>query len=166
MFIPQIKTIGAISPADLHHSLCMDITKGTKWNDIVLVNFNGKSYVKIIFYILLCLVVSGKKKKKKKKVYVGPKNLTTPAHFVHNPRPSPRRGKCPRTHNESPNGLEMLLRTILSSAFQNLEGKNDTPSKPSRALPEERTSTVGHTQGYGVGAIQGKAVTSTLNVPN
>ena len=49
---------------------------------------------------------------------------------------------------------------------KNLEGKNGTPSKDApRALPEERVSTVGRAWGYGVGAVQGKTVTSALNVP-
>jgi len=60
---------------------------------------------------------------------VGPKNLATLAHFVLGPRPMPRRGKCPRMYNESPNGLEMLPRTIPSSAFQNPKGQNGMPSK-------------------------------------
>ena len=56
--------------------------------------------------------------------------------------------------------------TILSSAFQNLERKNGTPSKAApRAIPEERASTVGRARGYSVGAVQGKAVTSALNAP-
>ena len=60
----------------------------------------------------------------------------------------------------------MQPRTIQSSASQNLEGKNSTPSKAApRALPEERASTVGRARGYSVGAVQGKAVTSTLNAP-
>ena len=52
------------------------------------------------------------------------------------PRPTlywaqgPRRGeKCPRTCAANPNGLDMLLRTILSSASQTLVGKNGTPLK-------------------------------------
>ena len=46
-----------------------------------------------------------------------------------------------------------------------LEGKNDMPSKAApRALPEERASTVGRTRGYSVGTVQGKSVTSALNV--
>ena len=48
---------------------------------------------------------------------VGPKNLATPAYFVLGPRPASWREKCPRTYGESPNGLEMLPRMILSSAF-------------------------------------------------
>ena len=60
----------------------------------------------------------------------------------------------------------MKLRTILSSASQNLEGKNDTPSKATpKALPEEKTSTIGLARGYSVEAVQGKAVTSALNAP-
>ena len=51
-------------------------------------------------------------------------------------------------------------------ASQNLEGKNGTPSKVApRALPEERASTVGRARRYNVGAVQGEAVTSTLNAP-
>ena len=79
----------------------------------------------------------------------------------------PRRGgTLPRTCNENSNGLEIWLRTILSSAPQHLEGKNGTPSKAApRALPEERVSTVERTRGYSVGVVQGKAVTSALNAP-
>ena len=70
---------------------------------------------------------------------VGSKNLATPAHFVLGPRPALRRGKCPRTYNENPNGLEMLPRTILSLAFQNPEGKNGTPSKvASQSAPRRK----------------------------
>ena len=55
---------------------------------------------------------------------------------------------------------------ILSLASQNLEGKNGTPSKAApRAIPEEKVSTVECAWGYSVGAVQGKAVTSALNVP-
>ena len=60
----------------------------------------------------------------------------------------------------------MRPRTILSSASQNLEGKNDPPSKVApKALPEEKTSTIELARGYSVGAVQGKAVTSALNAP-
>ena len=59
-----------------------------------------------------------------------------------------------------------VAETILSSASQNLEGKNGTPSKATpRALPKERASTVERARGYSVGAVQGKAVTSALNAP-
>ena len=47
---------------------------------------------------------------------MGPKNLTTPAHFISNLRPTPRRKKCPRTNEVGPNCHKTLLRTILSSA--------------------------------------------------
>ena len=79
----------------------------------------------------------------------------------------PRQGETlPRTCNESPNGLEMWSRTILSSASQNLEGKNSTTSKAApSALPEERTSIAERAREYSVGAVQGKTVTSALNVP-
>ena len=46
------------------------------------------------------------------------KNLATLVHFISNLRPTPRRKKCPRTNEKSPNCQEMLLRTILSSANQ------------------------------------------------
>ena len=47
---------------------------------------------------------------------VGSKNLATPAHFILNPRPTPRKEKCPRTNEESPNFQAASPRTILSSA--------------------------------------------------
>ena len=60
----------------------------------------------------------------------------------------------------------MQPRTILSSASQNLEGKNDTPSKAApKALSEEKTGTIGLARGYSVGAVQGKYVTFALNAP-
>ena len=78
-----------------------------------------------------------------------------------------RRGEMlPRICSESPNGLKLQPRTILSSASQNLEGKNDTPSKAvPKALPEEKTSTIELARGYSVGVVQGKAVTFALNAP-
>ena len=45
-----------------------------------------------------------------------PKNLATPAHFISSPRPTPRKKKCPRTNEESPNYQKTLPRTILFSA--------------------------------------------------
>ena len=79
----------------------------------------------------------------------------------------PRRGQTlPWTCNESPNGLGIQPRTILSSASQNLEGKNGPLSKAApRALLKERASTVECARGYSVGSVQGKVVTSTLNAP-
>ena len=47
---------------------------------------------------------------------MGSENLATPAHFTLSPRPMPRRKKCPRTNEGSPNGLETSPRTILFSA--------------------------------------------------
>ena len=59
-----------------------------------------------------------------------------------------------RTCSENPNGLEIQSRTIISSASQNLEGKNDTPSKAAlKALPEEKTSTIELAREYGVRAF-------------
>ena len=72
-------------------------------------------------------------------INVGPKNSTTPVDFILGPRPAPRRKKCPRTYKESPNGLEILLRTILSLALQTPEGKNGTPSKAaSQSTPRRK----------------------------
>ena len=54
----------------------------------------------------------------------------------------------------------------LSSASQDLKRKNNMSSKvASKAPPEEKASRMGLTWGYGVGVVQGKDVTSTLNVP-
>ena len=74
----------------------------------------------------------------------------------------PRQGETlPRTCSESPNGLEMQPRTILSLASQNLEGKNDTLLKVApKTLLEKRTSTIELARGYSVGAV-----TSVLNAP-
>ena len=46
---------------------------------------------------------------------MGLKNLATPAHFILSPRPTPRKKKCPRTNEESPNFQAVSLRKILSS---------------------------------------------------
>ena len=98
---------------------------------------------------------------------MGSKNLTTPAHFILSPKPTPRREKWSRTNKENTNSLETLPRTILFSASQILGGKNGMPSKAaSQSAPRKMTSTVGHPWGYGVGAIQGETVTSILNAPN
>ena len=78
-------------------------------------------------------------------IVVGPKNLTTPTHFILGPRPVPRREKRPRTDKESPNGLETLLRTILLSASQIPRGENSTLAKAaSQSAPRRRISTVGY----------------------
>ena len=70
-------------------------------------------------------------------------------------------------NKESPNSLETLPRTILFLTFQIPEGKNGMLSKAaSQSAPRKRKSIVGHSWGYGVGAIQGETVTSTLNAPN
>ena len=98
---------------------------------------------------------------------MGPKNLTTPAHFILSPRPTLRREKWPRTNKESPNGLETLTRMILFSAFQIPGGKNGTSAKAaSQSALRKGTSTVGYPWEYGVGTIQGETVTSALNAPN
>ena len=100
-------------------------------------------------------------------IFVGSKNSTTSAHFVLGSRPAPRREKWPRTDKESPNGLEMLPRTILLSTSQIPRGKNSTPAKAaSQSAPRRRTSTVGYPWAYGAGAVQGETITSALNAPN
>ena len=72
----------------------------------------------------------------------------------------------PRTGNERLNSLEMQPRMTLSSASQDLKGKNDMSLKAtSKAPPEEKTSRMGLTWGYGVGVVQEKDVISTLNAP-
>ena len=54
----------------------------------------------------------------------------------------------------------------LSSASRRLKRKNDTSSKvTSEALPKEKVSRLGLAWGYSVGVVQGKDVTSALNVP-
>ena len=35
-------------------------------------------------------------------IYVGPKDLGTPVHFISSPRPMPRKKKCPRTNKGNP----------------------------------------------------------------
>ena len=109
----------------------------------------------------------GKKSYESVFVTVGPKNLTTPAHFILSPRLMPRREKWSRTNKESPNSLETSPRKILLSASQIPGGKNSTLAKAaSQNAPRRRTSTVGYPWVYGVGTIQGETVTSALNAPN
>ena len=50
---------------------------------------------------------------------MGPKDLGTSAHLISNPRPTPRRKKCPRTNERNPSCQIVLPRTTLSSASQN-----------------------------------------------
>ena len=52
-------------------------------------------------------------------LYVGPKDLGTPVHFISSPRPIPRRNKCPRMNKKNPYCQDILPRTTLSSANQN-----------------------------------------------
>ena len=59
--------------------------------------------------------------------HVGSKNLTTPAHLILSPRPTPRRKEWPRTNKEGPNGPETSPRTIVSSA-------NPDPSREERPV--------------------------------
>ena len=60
----------------------------------------------------------------------------------------------------------MQSRMIMSLASQGLKGKNDTSSKAaSKVLPKEKASRMGLAQGYSVGVVQGKDVTSALNAP-
>ena len=54
----------------------------------------------------------------------------------------------------------------LFSASQGFKGKSDMSSKAASKAPlEEKESRMVLTWGYGVGAVQGKDVTSTLNAP-
>ena len=54
----------------------------------------------------------------------------------------------------------------LSSASQDFKGKSDISSKAaSKMLPEEEASRMGPTWGYRAGMVQGKYVSSALNVP-
>ena len=60
----------------------------------------------------------------------------------------------------------MQPRMTLSSASRGIKGNNDPSSKAaSKALPEEKASGMGLARGCGVGMVQGKDVTSTLNTP-
>ena len=52
----------------------------------------------------------------------------------------------------------------LSSASQDFKGKSDMSSKAA-SKAEEEASRMGLTWGYGVVVVQGKDVTSALNVP-
>ena len=47
---------------------------------------------------------------------MGSKNLASLAHFILSLRPTPRKKKCPRANEESPNCQEAPPRTILFSA--------------------------------------------------
>ena len=60
----------------------------------------------------------------------------------------------------------MQPRMTLSSASQDLEGKNNMSSKAAfKTPPEEKASRMGLAWGYEVGVVQRKDVTSTLNAP-
>ena len=60
----------------------------------------------------------------------------------------------------------MQPRMTLSSASRGLKGNNDTSLKAaSKALPEEKVSGMGLARECGVGMVQGKDVTFTLNAP-
>ena len=60
----------------------------------------------------------------------------------------------------------MQPRMTLSSASQNLKGKNDMSSEAaSEAPPEGKASRMRLAWGYGVGVVQEKDVTSALNAP-
>ena len=54
---------------------------------------------------------------------MGSKNLTTSAHFILGPRPTPMRKKCSRTNEKSPNFQAASPRTILSSANRDYRGE-------------------------------------------
>ena len=75
---------------------------------------------------------------------MGPKDLGTPAHFISNPRPMPRRKKCPRTNKGNPDCQDILPRTTLFAVDQNTEGEGATllEAVPSR-IPKEISSPMG-----------------------
>ena len=50
-------------------------------------------------------------------------SLATPAHFILSSRPTPRKKKCPRMNEESPNCQAALPRTILSSTNRDYGGE-------------------------------------------
>ena len=49
-------------------------------------------------------------------MFVGTKELATPAHFISSPWPMPRKKKCPRMNKENPDHQDVLSRTTLSLA--------------------------------------------------
>ena len=66
---------------------------------------------------------------------VGPKNLAIPVHFTSSPRPTPRRKKCSRTNEKSPNCQETKKKIEIT------EGKCGTPPKAAfQSVPRESTS--------------------------
>ena len=54
-------------------------------------------------------------------MFVGPKELETPTHFISSPWLMPRKKKCPRMNKESLDHQDVLPRTTLSSADQDHE---------------------------------------------
>ena len=54
-------------------------------------------------------------------MFVGPKELAIPAHFISSPWLMPRKKKCPRMNKESLDHQDVLPRTTLSSADQDHE---------------------------------------------
>ena len=60
--------------------------------------------------------------------------MTTPAHLILGPRPTPRRKNWPRTNKEGPNGPETSPRTIVSSA--NLDPSREEQPVINDNLPE------------------------------
>ena len=77
-------------------------------------------------------------------VFVGPKDLGTPTHFISSPRPMPRRKKCPRTNKGNPDCQDILPRTTLSSQTKITEGESVTSLEavPS-SIPKEVPSPMG-----------------------
>ena len=51
-------------------------------------------------------------------MFMGPKDLGTPAHFISGPWPMPRRKKCLKKNKENPDCQDILPRTTLSLADQ------------------------------------------------
>ena len=62
---------------------------------------------------------AAKQERNNNKCYYRAKDLGTPTHFISNPRPMPRRKKCPRTNKGNPDYQDILPRMTLSSIDQN-----------------------------------------------
>ena len=108
------------------------------WSLPIIFNItsNYKGYiVKFIVFLIL---------------YVGLKDLATPAHFISSPRPTSRRKKCPRI-------------ILFSANWNHGRRKQHTLKDSLPGRPNKRTNIVGQLWEHGGGAISGKAVTSALN---
>ena len=94
-----------------------------------------------LFYFILnmnCVII----------IIVGSKNLATPAHFILDPKSTPRKKKCLRANEESPNCQEALLRMIIFSANRNHRREERHAIKASLAEhPKKKDKYSGSTMG-------------------